>query len=222
MNRRGTLIIVGLLTWLGAACTGRTGQEQHKQANQKENVNPMSISYHCVYAGDSSKNCKCPIQLDLKDSSKLTLIKGRFYKSATGHLYEKNWSQQQLAGQDTLTEVLYFNGYFSQEVDPLTFQPLEGWYAKDKRHVYYYRPVSGGTQISKIDTADTRTFQLLAGHYRYARDKNFFYDEVEIIEGFIPAKTHLQMDDKGQVIEMTCENKVYKFASLAGNAAGKK
>ncbi|MEI9956710.1 MAG: DKNYY domain-containing protein [Ferruginibacter sp.] len=64
-----------------------------------------------------------------------------------------------MQGQDTLVDVTYFNGYFSQEVDPLTFEPLDGWYAKDKNYVYYYRPVSGGMQISKIDTADSKTFK---------------------------------------------------------------
>jgi hypothetical protein len=211
MNRLRTFIIAGLLTFLLTACSGRTQDKQQQSATQNDDITQPTISYHSVYSDDTSKNCKCPIQFDLKDSSKLTHIKDQFYKSATGHLYEKTWSQRQLKGQDTLSWVLYFNGYFSQDVDPLTFEPLDGWYAKDKNYVYYYRPVSGGMQISKIDTADTKTFKLLAGHYKYAMDKNFFFDEPQIIEGFIPSKTNLKLDDKGRAIEMTCSSKTYKF-----------
>lgn len=212
MNRQETLIVVGLLTLLMAACRERT---RHQQSPiQKENTSPEPTAYHRVDADNSAENCKCPVQFDLKDSAKLTPIKGPFYKSATGHLYEKNWSQQPLAGRDTLTAVLYFNGYFSQEVDPLTFQSLEGWYAKDKSHVYYYRPVSGGMQISKIDSADVNTFRVLTGHYKYARDKNFFYEDAAIIKGFIPGKARLRVNNKGKAIEMiTGAHKSYKFAS---------
>ena len=210
MNRLGTFIIVGLLIFLLEACNGKT-QNKQQPATQKENISQTTISYHSVYSDDTSKNCKCLIQFDLNDSSKLIHIKDQFYKSATGHLYEKTWSQQLLKGQDTLSWVLYFNGYFSQEVDPLTFEPLDGWYAKDKNYVYYYRPLSGGMQISKIDTADTKTFKLLAGHYKYAMDKNFFYDEPQIINGFTPSKTILKLDNKGRVSEMTSNNKTYKF-----------
>ena len=158
-----------------------------------------------------SNSCGCSAQFELKDSLKLEHIKGQFYRSQTGHLYEKTWSLQTLKGQDTLVDVLYFNGDFSQEVDPLTFRALDGWYAKDKNYVYYYRPVSGGMQITKIDTADTKTFKLLAGHYKYAMDKNFFYDEHQIIKGFIPNLTNLKLDSKGRVIEMTYKNETFKF-----------
>jgi hypothetical protein len=211
MNRLETFIIVGLLSFLMTACNGRGQNKEQQPTTPKENVSQTPISYHCVYSDDNSKNCKCQIQFDLKDSSKLTHIKDEFYKSATGHLYEKTWSQRQLKGQDTLNWILYFNGHLSQEVDPITFEPLDGWYAKDKNYVYYYRPVSGGMQISKIDSADTKTFKLLAGHYKYGMDKNFFYDEFQIIDGFIPSKTNLKYDLKRRAIEMSCNNKSYKF-----------
>ena len=148
-------------------------------------------------------------QLDLQDSFMLKHIQGQFYKSKAGQLFERTIGQKEISGH--LTDIEYFNGYISQQVDPLTFEPLDGWYAKDKNFVYYYKPFSGGMQISKIDTADTKTFKLLAGHYKYALDKNFFYDEPEIIEGFIPGKTNLKLNIKGKVIEMTCNNKTYKF-----------
>jgi hypothetical protein len=156
-----------------------------------------------------SDSCGCSAQFELKDSLKLIHVKDQFYKSATGHLYERTVGLQEINGH--LTDHEYFNGHFSQEVDPLTFEPLDGWYAKDKNYVYYYRPVSGGMQISKMDEADTKTFKLLAGHYKYAMDKKFYYDEPQIIKGFLPSKTKQKIDIKGRVIEMTCNNKTYKF-----------
>ncbi|MBG8552380.1 DKNYY domain-containing protein [Hymenobacter guriensis] len=156
-----------------------------------------------------SDNCGCLVQLELKDSLKLVHIKGQFYKSATGHLYERTVGQQEVDGH--LADHEYFNGYFSQEVDPLSFEPLDGWYAKDKKYVYYYRPLSGGMQILKIDTADIKTFKVLAGHYKYAVDERFFYDDSEIINGFVPSKTKLKFDGKGRAVKMTFNSKVYEF-----------
>jgi hypothetical protein len=211
MNRIKTFIIAGLVTLVLRACSGKKQHKQQQSPTDTAAITQAQISYHSAYSDDSSKNCKCPIQFGLKDSSKLMHVKDQFYKSATGHLYEKTWSNRQLQGQDTLSSVLYFNGYISQEVDPLTFGPLAGWYAKDKSYVYYYRPASGGMQLSKIDKADTKTFRLLEGHYKYGMDKNFFYDESQIIAGFITGKTNLKSDNKGRVIEMTCNNKTYGF-----------
>lgn len=69
-------------------------------------------------------------------------------------------------------------------------------------------------QIIKIVSADTKTFQLLAGHYKYAQDKNFFYEDADIIEGFIPGKTILKFDNKKRVIQMTCNKKKYKLETV--------
>ena len=151
-------------------------------------------------------------QYDLDDSSKLTLIKDLFYKSNSGHLYQRTIAQIiNYDHPDSLMWKEYFNGTIPQDLDPKTFEQLDGWYAKDKNFIYFYRPVSGGMLISKIDTADTKTFRLLAGHYKYAMDKNIFYDESQIIEGFIPSKSKLKLDNKGRVVEMTYNNKTFKF-----------
>ena len=210
MYRLTTIFYFGLICFVLTACNGRT-QINQQEPSTVDTAQFMTEIKHCVYSRDSSKLCKCPAEYELKDSVKLTHIKDQFYKSKTGHLYEKTITTKEVNGQDTLVDVTYFNGYFSQEVDPLTFEPLDGWYAKDKKNVYYYRPVSGGMQISKIDTADCKTFKLLAGHYKYAMDKNFFYDETQIIKGFIPNKTNLKLDNKGRVIEMNCNAKTYEF-----------
>ena len=161
-----------------------------------------------------SDSCGCSAEFELKHSFKLEKIKDQFYKSKTGHLYEKTWSQQELEGQDTLSWVLYFNGVFSQEVDPITFEALNGWYAKDKNNIYYYRPVSGGMQISKLEKADTKTFEILQGHYKYGVDKNHFYDATEIIENYVPSRTKLTFDHKKRVVKMTSNTKTYKFETV--------
>jgi len=136
-------------------------------------------------------------------------VKDLFYLKG-GHLFQLTTAQVD-EQSNPLHWREYLNGDIPQDLDPLSFEQMDGWYAKDKNYVYYYRPVSGGMQISKIDTADTKTFKLLAGHYKYGVDKSFFYDEPQIIEGFIPSKTNLKLDNKGRVIEMTYNNKTYKF-----------
>ncbi len=210
MYRLKNLFFFGLICFVLTACNEQT--QNNQQTLSTVDTTQLSTNVkHCVYSDDTFQLCKCPAEYTLKDSFKLTHIKNQFYRSNTGHLYEKTIATKEVQGQDTLVDVTYFNGYFSQEVDPLTFELLDGWYAKDKNHVYYYRPVSGGMQISKIDTADSKTFKLLAGHYKYAIDKNFFYDEPQIIKGFIPNKTKLKLDNKGRVVEMTSNNKTYKF-----------
>jgi hypothetical protein len=210
MYRLKNLFYFGLTCLVFTDCNEQTQKKQQKSSAVDTTQLKTSIK-HCVYSNDTSQLCKCPAEYAVKDSFKLTHIKDQFYRSKEGHLYEKTIATKEVQGHDTFVDVTYFNGQFSQEVDPLTFQPLDGWYAKDTNCVYYYRPVSGGMQISKIDTADTKTFKLLVGHYKYAMDKNFFYDEPQIIKGFVPSKTNLKLDNKGRVTEMICNNKTYKF-----------
>ncbi len=208
MNTNKFFLYFLFLHSLFVSCGQQTRNLEHKQTRSDSAVLQINIK-HCVYSDDKSKHCKCTIQFELEDSNQLIHVKDQFYKSNTGHLYEKNFALRELNGK--LKEYEYFNGYFSQEVDPFTFEPLDGWYAKDKNYVYYYRPVLGGMQIIKIDKADTKSFKLLEGHYKYAMDKNFFYDEPTIIEGFIPSKTILKHDKEGRVTNMTYKDKTYKF-----------
>jgi hypothetical protein len=211
MNRLENFFYFGLLCFLLTACKGLTPNKQETFSNIDTTQSTRKIK-HCVYSDDTSEICKCPAQYELKDSSNLIHIKDQFYKNKDGHLYEKTSAFIESGNPNNSPQFKdYFNGHFSQEVDALSFEPLDGWYAKDKNFVYYYRPVSGGMQISKIDTADTKTFKLLAGHYKYATDKKFFYNELDIIKGFIPNKTNLKIDNKGRVIEMICNKKKYKF-----------
>lgn len=201
-------------------CVFAFGLNNCNQSNEKSNLKDIVLDKvekpkfvpNEKFLATHSDTCGCSAQFELKDSVKFVHIKGQFYKSATGHLYEKTVGLKEINGH--LVDQEYFNGYFSQEVDPLTFEPLEGWYAKDKNFVYYYRPVSGGMQILKMDKADPKTFNLLAGHYKYAMDKSFFYKESEIVKDFVPGKTRIQLDKKGRVFKMTCNNKTYRFETV--------
>lgn len=208
MDRNRTIIYFGLICFILTACKERQNNEKQKTVLTDTDQITTSLK-HCVYSEDNSKLCNCSAEYELKDSLKLTNIKDQFYRSKTGHLYEKTIGQKEVNGH--LTDYEYFNGYFSQEVDPVSFKSLNGWYGKDKNYVYYYRPVSGGMQISKIDSADTKTFHLLTGHYKYAMDKNFFYDETEIIDGFNTSKANLKLDNKERVIEITYKKEIFKF-----------
>jgi hypothetical protein len=160
------------------------------------------------FHGVHGDNCPCPNQFELADSQRLTHIKNVFYKNKTGHLYERTIADK-LVNND-LVDHEYFNGHFSQEVDPLTFRPLDGWYAVDKRYVYYYRPVSGGMLISKIDEADVKTFKTLDKyHYRYAKDKIHFYQDAHIIENYYPQTTTYQRDERGKIVSLSNKTGIY-------------
>ncbi|MBB6372475.1 DKNYY domain-containing protein [Chryseobacterium shigense] len=186
------------------------------QTNEKNTLHNKSIktgksqfAANDIFLAKHSDSCNCSAEFESKDSIKLVHIKNQFYKSKTGHLYEKTEAQREINGH--LKEIEYFNGSFSQDVDPLTFEPLDGWYAKDKNYIYYYRPVSGGMQISKLDKADNKTFKILPGQYKYGADKNYFYDGTEIIDDFVPNKTNFKLNSKGQIFEMECNQRKYKF-----------
>lgn len=215
MKHRFKILFVVLTVSIFTNCNKKTASNKTENIGNKEMEKPKFIpnekllTKHSVNSEIETENCTCSAQFDLKDSLKLRHIKNQFYKSQTGHLYEKTITQREINGH--LADVGYFNGYFSQEVDPLSFEELDGWYAKDKSNVYYYRPTSGGMQISKLEKADAKTFKILKGHYKYASDKNYFYDEIKIIEGYKPSKTIFTFDNKKRATEMNCGNKKYKF-----------
>ncbi|KFE97885.1 DKNYY domain-containing protein [Chryseobacterium luteum] len=147
-----------------------------------------------------------PAEYDLKDSTKLIPIKNDFYKNEHGFLYHRTFAQREFNGH--LEEAEYFNGVIPQEIDPNTFQQIENsLFAKDHKNIYYFHPTSGGIQISKIESTDVKTFQILKGNYKYAVDKNNFYKEADKIEKFIPLKTEQIKDSKGKVIKLKMANK---------------
>lgn len=144
-------------------------------------------SKHCPW----KKCCACDIEIQLSDSLQLKHIKGDFYENESGHLYHKTISVT------PHREITYFDGTVSQDLDPYTFKH-EGFYAKDKNSVFTYRPRSGGIQIFKIDEADLETFEEMDGCF-CAKDKNHFYNESEIIEGFVPGKAKIITDKEGKL-----------------------
>jgi hypothetical protein len=52
---------------------------------------------------------------------------------------------------------------------------------------------------------------LLSGKYKNALDKNYFYKEQTIIEGFIQNKTKLKLNRIGWVIEMKFNDLTFIF-----------
>jgi hypothetical protein len=206
MYKDKVLISLALFLLLLTSCA-ESSKNQEKQQESLPSA-PATTLYHGIPSEDS-RTCSCSVQFDLKDSLFLTHMKKQFYRSETGHLYEKTTGKKEINGH--LVDFVYFNGYISQKVDPLSFIPLDGWYAKDKNYVYYYKPVSGGMQISKIDKADTKTFKMLSGHYQYAIDKNFYYYGTQAIDGFLTSKTRQKLNHRGKIIGITCGKKKYKL-----------
>ena len=140
------------------------------------------------------------LQHDLADSSKLIKIEGQFYRSKAGHLYERTFAQRDSDGHESFFE--YFNGKIPQDIDPLTFHALDGWYAKDKHFAYYYRPTSGGMLCIKMDKADVKTFKIFQGHYQYAIDKKHVFKDSEILENVTPEKARVITDKTGEILSV--------------------
>lgn len=185
--------VIFFITFLLISCSKNENTVQIKEkANNDVNLLSQKIEKH-------------PAEYALKDSVKLSRIKNDFYKNDYGFLYQKTSAQKEFNGH--LKDVEYFNGVIAQEIDPNTFQQIESsWFAKDHENIYYFRPTSGGMQISKIKSADIKTFQILKGNYKYAVDKNNFYKETDKIEGFIPLKTEQIQDHSGKVIKLKMAN----------------
>ncbi|UAY51043.1 DKNYY domain-containing protein [Ferruginibacter albus] len=141
-------------------------------------------------------------QLELKDSSSLTKVKAQFYKSKSGQLFERTFADREIQGVDTLVSVEYFNGNLPQDIDPLTFEQLDGWFAKDKSFAYYYRPTSGGMLCVKLDSADSKTFHLIPGQYLYAVDNKHVFKEAEILENIDPQKMIITKDKEGKILKI--------------------
>jgi DKNYY family len=160
----------------------------NKQVQQKESI--------------QSDKTGVLIQRELADSSKLTHIKGLFYRGSEGHLYERTIADREINGNNSLVSVEYFNGKIPQEIDPSTFETLDGWYAKDKHFAYYYRPTSGGMLTIKLEKADANSFEIFRGHYQYAADKNHVFKESEILENVKPEKAKVITDKNGDIISI--------------------
>ena len=153
MNNLFRVVIISQLAI--ASCTSPI---ENQQIHQKELI--------------QSETTAALIQRDLADSSKLTNVGGQFYRSSDGHLYERTSAQNDANGSESFYE--YFDGQIPQDIDPLTFKELDGWYAKDKHFAYYYRPTSGGMLIVKLAKADVKSFRILTKLIiLYAVDKKF-------------------------------------------------
>jgi hypothetical protein len=148
-------------------------------------------------------------QLELKDSSILIHIKGQFYKSQAGQLFERSFADREVNGVDSLVSIEYFNGKLPQVIDPFTFEQLDGWFAKDKNFAYYYRPTSGGMLIAKLDSANVKTFKVLEGHYKYAVDKNHVFCETSICENLNPSILKIIRNDQNRIVKLISDKTIY-------------
>lgn len=198
MTKTNFISLVGLLFCL-TNCNELRQDKTPKSEQQKDN-NPKTEK---ITRNDLA-------ELELKDSSMLKHIRGQFYKSKAGQLFERTFADREIYGVDTLVPVEYFNGTLSQDIDPLTFEQLDGWFAKDKNFAYYYRPTSGGMLVGKLEKADTKTFKVLSGDYKYAVDKNFVFDENQILKNLNPATLKIERGANGQVTKLTCGTTSYK------------
>jgi hypothetical protein len=123
------------------------------------------------------------IELSFSDSAELQAVANNFYRNRSGHLYNKTVANHEIDEEDTLVDIPYFNGMIPQDLDPYSFEPIgDSWYAKDKKHIYLYRPTSGGMLIRKVDSVDYASFKPLESAYgSIAKDKQHLIYEGNIV-----------------------------------------
>ncbi len=169
-------------------------------------INKTKIEKHYSQCQNDGEKCKCDVEYELKDSLKLTHIKNQFYKNKSGHLYEKTDVTKD--GKNYFT---YFTGCISQEIDPISFIELDGWFAKDKNNVYYFRPTSGGMQISKLEKADSKTFKIFHGIYNLGIDKSNLFNETNIVKDVNVKKIKYFKNENERIIKIISGKTEYKF-----------
>ena len=197
MTKTNFISLLGLLFCL-TNCNELPQDNTHKSEQQKDN-NPKTK--------EITKNDLA--ELEHKDSSMLTHIKGQFYKSKPGQLFERTFADREINGTDTLVSVEYFNGKLPQDIDPLTFVQLDGWFAKDKNFAYYYRPTSGGMLCVKLDSAESKSFKILTGQYLYAVDSKHVFKETEVLENINPLKMKITKDKDGKILKLQSGQTTY-------------
>ena len=197
MTKTNFILLIVLLFCL-TNCNEQRQDKIPKSEQQKDN-NPKTE--------EITKNNLA--QLELKDSSLLTHIKGQFYKSKQGQLFERTFADREINGVDSLVSVEYFNGKLPQDIDALTFEQLDGWFAKDKNFAYYYRPTSGGMLTVKLEKADSKSFKILAGQYLYAADYKHVFKETEILENVNPQKMKIIKDKDGKIVKLISGQTTY-------------
>jgi hypothetical protein len=166
---------------------------------------PRSLNDAAPKIGDTQQ-----LQLPLSDTPLLHHEAGLFYRSKNGHLFMHTLGQRE-DSMGHLQDFEYLNGMLPQGIDAETFKELDGWYAKDKNHVYFFRPISGGTEIQTIHDADYSTFKVLEGHYLFAVDKNHLYSLLRNnwIDSLNPSRTKVIRDSAGQIIAFVEGAKIY-------------
>ena len=142
------------------------------------------------------------LQLALTDSAQLTHVKGLFFTGSEGHLYEKTTALREIEMNGPLVNVEYFNGKIPQDIDPMTFHALDGWYAKDGHAAYYYRPTSGGMLILKLNGADSKSFEVLNGSYRFATDRTHVFGDGQLLEGLNPKHLKFMRSKTGEILSV--------------------
>lgn len=150
-----------------------------------------------------------PNEFELADSLQLSHIKNQFYKGTTGHLYERTFRQHETTPDDTTMFAEYFNGIVDQDIDPITFEELNGWFAKDTNYVYYYRPMSGGMMSVKISEAIPKTFKIIKGEYEFAVDKYHVYFKSDCLKGLNPHYLKIVKGNEGRILKLMSGKAIY-------------
>ena len=91
------------LTFLISTLIFLTSCNSTNEKNKSNNVEPeekekSTFVPNETFLSKHSDSCKCSAQFELKDSMKLVHVKDQFYKSKTGHLYERTIGLKEVNG----------------------------------------------------------------------------------------------------------------------------
>lgn len=94
----------------------------------------------------------------------------------------------------------------------MSFIELDGWFAKNKNNVYYYRPISGGMLIVKLENADAKTFRIFKGIYTLGIDKNHLYNETDIVKEIDVRNFRVRKNDAKGTIKIISGKNTVEFS----------
>ena len=149
-------------------------------------VAPLPVLYFLLTAGCTETPTSQPVaaSLTLASNSRFQRIKGDFYRNQAGRLFEKresiegegavpgSWYDSTVAARKASGPVAV---PLSEVLDLVSYQELgNSQFSKDRRHVYYSYPNSGGGFRAVVSGADPATFRA-SPDYQYGFDARHGY-----------------------------------------------
>jgi len=148
----------------------------------------------------------------LKDSAKLVHIKNQFYRNKNGVLFDKMDAPKNPIDIDA--GVVTFFERTDQNIDPITFEIIDdSWYARDKNHIYYYKPSDSGMSCETMEKANVKYFKLLGNSGDIGADNRHVFNNGNLMEHLDPLKMRIITDKDGTLKKIISGSYIYDNAS---------